>query len=74
MEPAVSVNPCLKTHEIQTEVHHDSTNSLNDCPVVEDGMDEENLEDKEEQSEESRAVRVGQKKTATPTLAKTGRT
>ena len=28
------------------------------------------MDDKEEQSEESRAVRVGQKKTVTPTLAK----
>ena len=32
-------------------------------------MDEENMDDKEEQSEESRAVRVGQRKTMTPTLA-----
>ena len=31
-------------------------------------MDGENLDDKEEQSEESRTVRVGQKKTVTPTL------
>ena len=69
MEQAVSVRPCLKTHEIQTEVHHESTNSLNVCPVVEDEIDEENLHDKEEQSEESRAVRVGQRKTTTPTLA-----
>ena len=69
VEPAVSVRPCLKTHEIQTEVHHESNNSLNVCPVVEDEMDEEIMDDKEEQSEESRAVRVGQKKTVTPTLA-----
>ena len=70
MEPAVSVRPCLKTHESQTEVHHDSTNSVNVCPVVEEEMDEENLDEKEEQSEESRAVRVGRRKTTTPTLAK----
>ena len=54
MEPAVSVRSCLKTHESQTEVHHESTNSLNVCPVVEDEMDEENLDDEGEQSEESR--------------------
>ena len=29
VEPAVSVRPCLKTHESQREVHHESTNSLN---------------------------------------------
>ena len=52
VEPAVSVRPCLKTHEIQTEVHHESTNSLKVCPVVEDEMDEEIMDDKEEQSEE----------------------
>ena len=68
MEPAVSVRPCLKTHEIQTDVHHESDNSLNVCPVVEDEMDEDIMDDKEEQSEESRAVRVGRKKTVTPTL------
>ena len=68
MEPAVSVRPCLKTHEIQTEVRHESDNSLTVCPVVEDEMDEEIMDDKEEQSEESRAARVGQKKTVTPTL------
>ena len=32
-------------------------------------MDKENLDDREEQSEESRAVRAGQSKTTTPTLA-----
>ena len=68
MEPAVSVRRCLKTHEIQTEVHHESNSSLKVCPVVEDEMDEEIMDDTEEQSEESRAVRVGQKKTVTPTL------
>ena len=51
VEPAVSVRPCLKTHESQTEVHHESTNSLNVCPVVEDEMDEENLDDREQSSE-----------------------
>ena len=45
MEPAVSVRPCLKTHESQTEVHHESTNSLNFCPVIEDEMDEENMDE-----------------------------
>ena len=46
------------------------------CPVVEDEMDEEGMEDKEEQSEENRGVRAGQKKMMTPTLADTniGRT
>ena len=62
VEPAVSVRPCLKTPEIQTEVHHESNNSLNVYPVVEDEMDEEIMDDKEEQSEENRAVRVGQRK------------
>ena len=52
MEPVVSVRPCLKTHEIQTDVHSESHNSLNFCPVVED---EEDMDDKEEQSE-SRAL------------------
>ena len=70
MEPAVSDRPCLKTHEIQTEVHHESNSSLNVCQGVEDEMDEETMDDKEEQSEESRAVRVGQKKTVTPTNGK----
>ena len=58
-----------KNHEIQTEVRSESNNSLNVCLVVEDATDEEDVDDKEEQSEESRAVRVGQKKTMTPTLA-----
>ena len=58
MEPAVSVRPCLKTHEILTEVHHGSNSSLKVCLVVEDEMDEEIMDDKEDQSEESRAVRV----------------
>ena len=66
MEQAVSVRLCLKTHEIQTEVHHESNSSLNVCPVVEDEMDEEIMDDIEEQSNESRTVRV--------TLAERGRT
>ena len=69
MEPAVSVRLGWKNHEIQTEVHSESINSLNVCPVVEDEMEEEDMDDKEEQSEDSRAVRVGQKKMMTPTLA-----
>ena len=69
MEPAVSERHRWKNHEIRTEVHSESKNSLNVCPVVEDEMGEEDMDDKEEQSEESRAVRVGQKKMMTPTLA-----
>ena len=56
MEPPVSVRPCFKTHEIQTEVHHEINSSLKVCPVVEDEMDDENMDVKEEQSEESRTV------------------
>ena len=69
MESSVSVRLRWKNHEIQTELHSESNNSLNVCPIVEDEMDEEDMDDKEEQSAESRAVRVGQKKTVTPTLA-----
>ena len=47
VEPAVSVRPCLKTHE--------SNNSLTVCQDVEDEID-----DKEEPSEESRPVKGGQ--------------
>ena len=36
MEPPVSVRPCLKTHESQTQVHYESDNSLTVGPVVED--------------------------------------
>ena len=43
-EPAVSVRPCWKTPEIQTEVHHESNSSSKVCPVVEDEMDEENMD------------------------------
>ena len=39
VEPAVSERPCLKTHE--------SNNSLNVCPVVEDEMDDDVMDDKE---------------------------
>ena len=39
---------------------------------VEDEMDEENLDDKEEQSEEGRAAIVGQRQATTPTLAARG--
>ena len=49
VEPAVSVRLCLKTHE--------SNNSLYVCPVAEDEMDDEVMDDKEEPSEESRLVK-----------------
>ena len=61
MESAVSVRPCWKTHESQTEVHHESYNSLSVCLVVDDVTDEEDMDEKEEQSEQSRAVRAEQK-------------
>ena len=60
MEPAVSARPCLKTHE--------SNNSLNVCPVVEEEIDEDVMEDKEEPSEESRPVKGGQSRVMMPTL------
>ena len=60
VEPAVSVRPCLKTHE--------SNNSLNVCPVVEEEMDEDVMDDKEEPSEESRPVEGGQSRVVMPTL------
>ena len=60
MEPAVSIRPCLKTHE--------SNNSLNVFPVVEDEMDEDVMDDKEEPSEESRPVKGGQSRVMMPTL------
>ena len=62
MEPAVSVRLCLKTHE--------SDNSLNVCPVVEDEMDDDVMDDKEEPSEESTAVKGGQSRVVMPTLKK----
>ena len=46
VEPAVSVRLWWKTHEIQTEVHSESNSSLSVCPVVEDEMDEEDMDDK----------------------------
>ena len=55
VEPAVSARPYWKTHESQTEVHHESNSSLSVCPVVEDEMDEEHLDDKEEQSKEEQS-------------------
>ena len=58
--PAVSVRPCLKTHE--------SNNSLNVCPVVEKERDEDVMDDKEEPSEESRPVKGGQSRVMMPTL------
>ena len=60
VEPAVSVRPCLKTHESDT--------SLNVCPVVEDEMDDDVMDDKEEPSEESRPVKGGQSRVMMPTL------
>ena len=54
VEPAVSVRPRLKTHE--------SNNSLNVCPVVEEEMDEDVMDDEEEPSQESRPVTGGQAK------------
>ena len=57
---AVSVRPCLKTHE--------SNNSMNVCPVVEDEMDSEVMDDKEEPSEESGPVKGGQSRVVMPTL------
>ena len=58
-EPAVSARPCLKTHE--------SNSSFNVCPVVEEEMDEDVMDDKEEPSEESRPVKGGQSRVM-PTL------
>ena len=60
VEPAVSVRLCLKTHE--------SNNSLNVCQVVEDEMDDETMDNKEEPSEESRPVKGGQSRVMMPTL------
>ena len=60
VEPAVSVRPCLKTHE--------SNQSSNDCPVAEEEMDEDVMDDKEEPSEESRPVKGGQSRVMMQTL------
>ena len=65
MERAFSVRPRGKNHEVQTEVHSERDNSLNVGSVVVDEMDEEDMDDKEEQSE-SRAVRLGRNKMMTP--------
>ena len=68
VEPAVSVRPCGKNYAIQTEVQYESNSSVNVCPVVEDEMEEEVMDDKEEPSEESTAVRGGQQRIITPSL------
>ena len=68
MEPAVSVRPRWKNSETQIDVRSERKNSLNVCTVVEDEMDGEDMDDKEEQSEESRAVREGKRKMMTLTL------
>ena len=48
---------------------HESNNSFNVCPVVEEEMDEDVMDDdKEEPSEESRPVKGGQSRTMMPTL------
>ena len=60
MEPAVSVRPRWKNHEIQTADNSECDNPLNVCPVVEEEMDEEEMDDKEEPSEERRGVGGGQ--------------
>ena len=68
VESAVSVRPCGKNYEIQMKVQSKSNNSVNVCPVVEDEMDEEVMDDKEEPSEESREVKGGQQRIITPSL------
>ena len=40
-----SARPRWKNHEIQTQVHCESNDSLGVCPVVEDEMDEEDMDD-----------------------------
>ena len=40
----------------------ESDNQLNVCPVAEDDMDDEEMDAKEEPSEESRVVRGGDKR------------
>ena len=59
VEPAAS--PHWKSHDIQASTGKDSdcqrNKPSNSCPVVEDGMNEEDMDDKEEQPEQSRAVR-----------------
>ena len=63
VELAVFVRPRWKNHEFQTAEKSESDNQLNVCPVGEDELD-----DKEEPSEESRVVRGGQTRTMTPAL------
>ena len=46
VEPAVSVRPRWKNHEIQTADNSECDNPLNVCPVVEEEMDEEEMDDK----------------------------
>ena len=60
VEPPVSVRPCLKTRE--------RNNSLNVCPVVEDEMDDDVMDDKEEPSEENRPVKGRQCRVMMPIL------
>ena len=75
MEPAVSVRPCLKTHEIQTEVHHESNSSLKVCPVVEDEVDEEIMDNKEAQwMEGEQSSESGTKEDGDTDVGRTGRT
>ena len=68
VEPAASVRPFGKNHEIQTEVQSECNSSVNVCPVVADEMGEEVMDEKEEPSEECRVVRGGQTRIMTPTL------
>ena len=60
MEPAVSVRPRMKTQA--------SNSSLNVCPVIEEEMDDDVMDDKEEPSEESRPVRGGNRRVVLPTV------
>ena len=59
VEPAVSVRPRMKTQA--------SNSSSNICPVVEEEMDDDVMDDKEEPSEESRPVRGGHRRVVLPT-------
>ena len=60
VEPSVPIRPCLETDE--------SNNSVNVCPVVEDEMEDEVMDDKEEPSEVSRPVKGGQSGVTMPSL------
>ena len=68
METVVSVRPRWVNHEIQTADNSECDNPLNVCPFVEDEVDEEDTDDKEEPSEECRGVRGGHTTMMTPTL------